>query len=114
MPDAQAANTFTVDWELVDEIRQHVAWSGVRTSYAQFEVPSKDFAAWCAALRAEHFLTFRGRTGHTWTSITAVLDTHLVTVRCDKLPASWISFPSGEGDRRWKFNVNPRPTGAAE
>jgi hypothetical protein len=112
------AHAFTVDGDAVLQVKHLIGELVKHARWTQMNVSTADFPVWCAALGVNSFLSFRRKAGHTWVSTGT---THLVTtdnqdeyrmvsVNCDQAPADWVTFPDGEGDRRWMFKVDTGDT----
>lgn len=105
---------FTVDPDKVLQVKHLIGELIKHARWTQLNVSTDDFPVWCAALGVDSFLSFRRRSGHTWvsTGTTHQVTTdnesefRMVSVNCDRAPAHWVTFPDGEGDRRWMFKVN--------
>lgn len=114
--------TFVVDPGVVAEIRRDIAAIAKRSRYTVLHVLPEEFTAWCVALEREYFYTHTSKNGHRWCSSgiahvikTEVTDEYrMVSVSCDTPPADWVTFPAGEGDRRWRFRAATFPKNNTE
>lgn len=100
---------FEVNADLVRELQALIRNLASRSTFTSLTVPAADFPAWLAALGKEDFHAQRSRSGKTFirAGYTLVgedpINSPMLSVTCDTPPAPWVSFPEGEGTRRYMF-----------
>lgn len=112
MTSGQLPAPFMVSVALVEDIKALVQNLASRSRSSNLTVTPAEFPAWLVALGKEDFHAQRTRSGMTFVRAGYTLigddpvNSPMVSVTCDTPPAPWVSFPGGEGTRRYMFRYN--------
>jgi hypothetical protein len=117
--NGQLPPVFVVNPDLVHELKAFILDATNRSRSSTFTVPAEDFPAWLVALGKDDFhaqTTKSGQTfirsGYAW--VGDPVDGPMLSVTCDTPPAPWVSFPTGEGSRRYMFRYTTNPLSTNE